>query len=135
MPGMYSICLNPSVPPVQHSICKVPIHYKEKREDPQRNGRPSNNSTCYKTNRMVSSLTYPTKPDGSLRICLDTHDLNKAIIREHYKAPTLEETSPLDVRHYRFSKMDVKDGFWSIHLDIPSYYSTPFNTHKADTDS
>ena len=36
----------------------------------------------------VSSITYPTKQDGSLRICLDPHNLNKAIIREHYKAPT-----------------------------------------------
>ena len=41
----------------------------------------------------VSSLTYPHKPNGSLYICLDPHDLNRAIIREHYKAPTLEEIS------------------------------------------
>ena len=27
----------------------------------------------------VSSITYPTEPDGSLRICLDPRDLNKAI--------------------------------------------------------
>ena len=38
----------------------------------------------------VSSLTYPLKPDGSLHICLDPKDLNKAIIQEHYKAPTLD---------------------------------------------
>ena len=43
--------------------------------------------------QRVSSLTYPSKPDGTLHICLDTRDLNKAIIREHYKAPTLEEIS------------------------------------------
>ena len=28
----------------------------------------------------VSSLTYPKKPNGKLRICLDPKDLNKAII-------------------------------------------------------
>ena len=28
-----------------------------------------------------------------------------------------------------FSKLDVKDGFWSIHLDTPSFLTT-FNTHK-----
>ena len=39
----------------------------------------------------VSSITYPRKPDGTLCICLDPRDLNKAIIREHYTAPTLEE--------------------------------------------
>ena len=41
----------------------------------------------------VSSITNPCKPDGTLFICLNPKDLNKAIIREHYKAPTLEEIS------------------------------------------
>ena len=35
----------------------------------------------------------PRKPDGTLYICLDPRDLNKVIIKEHYKAPTLEEIS------------------------------------------
>ena len=30
-----------------------------------------------------------------------------------------------------FSKLDVKDGFWSIHLDTPSSFLTTFNTHKG----
>ena len=41
----------------------------------------------------VSSLTYPGKPDGTLCICLDPHNLNRAIIYEHYKASTLDEIS------------------------------------------
>ena len=43
--------------------------------------------------KWVSSLTYPRKSDGTICPCLDPHDLNKAIICEHYKAPTLEEIS------------------------------------------
>ena len=80
----------------------------------------------------VSSLEYPTKPDGSHRICLDPHDLNKAIIREYYKAPSLEEISHQLSGVTVFCKMDAKDCFWSIHLDTPSSYLTTFNTHKAD---
>ena len=79
----------------------------------------------------VSSLTYPHKPNGSLHICLDPRDLNKAIIREHYKAPTLEEISHKLSGATVFSKLDAKDGFWSIHLDTPSSYLTTFNTHKG----
>ena len=41
----------------------------------------------------VSSLTYPHKPDGTLHLCLDPCDFNKAITREHYKTPTLGEIS------------------------------------------
>ena len=29
-----------------------------------------------------------------------------------------------------FSKLDAQDGFWSIHLDTPSFLTT-FNTHKG----
>ena len=68
----------------------------------------------------VSSITYPHKPDGTLCICLDSKDLKKAIIREHYKVPTLEEISHKLAGATIFSKLDAKDGFWSIHLDTAS---------------
>ena len=32
MPDPYKICLDPSVPPVQYSHHKVPLHYKEQIE-------------------------------------------------------------------------------------------------------
>ena len=79
----------------------------------------------------VSSLTYPCKADGSLCICLDPHYLNKAIIQEHYKAPNLDEITHKLSGAKVFSKLDVKDGFWSIHLDTPSSLLTAFNTHKG----
>ena len=94
MPGEYSIHLDPTVPLVQHARCKVPIHYKEKIEKPlmEMEGlqiiAPVTRST-----EWVSSVTYPTKPDGSLRICLNPHDLNTALIREHFKVHTLEQIS------------------------------------------
>ena len=39
----------------------------------------------------VSSLTYPKKANRKLRVCFDPKDLNKAIIFEKHKAPTLQE--------------------------------------------
>ena len=63
----------------------------------------------------VSSLTYPHKPNDSLCLCLDPQNVNKAIIREHYKAPTLDEIYHKLSSAIVFSKLEVKDGFWSIH--------------------
>ena len=79
----------------------------------------------------VSSLTYPHKPNGSLCICLDPHGLNKAIIREHYKAPTLEEISHKLSGATAFFQIRCQGQIWSIHLDDPSSYLTTFNTHKG----
>ena len=56
---------------------------------------------------------------------------NKVIIREHYKAPTLEEISHKLAGATVFSKLDAKDGFWSVHLDNASSHLTTFNTHKG----
>ena len=81
--------------------------------------------------KWVSSLTYPRKSDSTICPCLDPHNMNKAIIHEHYIAPTLEEISHKLSSATVFSKLDAKDGFWSIHLDTASSYLTTFNTHKG----
>ena len=132
MPGTYTIRLDPSVPPAQHARRKVPIEYKEQIEKALQQMEDLKIITPVTIpTEWVSSITYPRKPDGTLCICLDPRDLNKAIIREHYKAPTLEEISHKLAGATVFSKLDAKDGFWSIHLDDASSHLTTFNTHKG----
>ena len=94
MPGTYTIWLDPSIPPAQHARRKVPIEYKEQIERALQQMEDLKIITPVTIpTEWVSSITYPRKPDGTLDICLDPRGLNKAIIREHYKAPTLEEIS------------------------------------------
>ena len=73
----------------------------------------------------VSSLTYHWKPDGSLHICLDPRDLNKAITWEHYKAPTLDEIIQKLNGAKVFSKLNAKG--WL--LEHPPQYTViiPYN--------
>ena len=85
---------------------------------------------CHPT-AWVSLTTYPHKPHGSLHIYLDPKDLNKAIVQEHYKVPTLDEISHCLSGATCFSKHDAKDGFWSIHLDEKSSYLTTFKMHHG----
>ena len=132
MSGKYTILLYPTVTPVQHARCKVPVHYKEEIEKTLKEMEQLGITIpVTRPTEWVSSITYPTKPDGLHRICLDPHNLNKAVIREHYKTPTLEEIFHWLSGATVFSKLDAKDGFWSIHLDTPSSYLTTFNTHKG----
>ena len=70
-------------------------------------------------------------PHGSLHICPNPKDLNKVIVQEHYKAPTLDEISHHLSGATCFSKLNTKDGFWSIHLDEKSSYLTTFNMHHG----
>ena len=65
-----------------------------------------------------------TKKDSKLRICLDPKDLNRAIRRENYQLPTIEEHGAKV-----FTVHDVRHGFWHVRLDDRSSYLTTFHTH------
>lgn len=75
-----------------------------------------------------SSLVYVTKPDGSLRVCLDPKRLNQNLRRCPHKIPTLEEINPIFSKAEVFSKLDAKAGYWSIPLHEESQLLTTFRT-------
>ena len=65
------------------------------------------------------------KPDGDVRICLDPFELNKAIHRQHFAVPTIEQLfSKLGKARY-FDSLDAASGFYQIPLsDAVSYLCT-----------
>ena len=93
---------------------------------------------------IISKVDYPTewvnpivlvhKPDRTLRICLDTRNLNQNICREHYQLPTFEELTSKLAGAKVFSTLDAMSGFWQIPLDKESSdlctFSTPFGRYK-----
>ena len=66
--------------------------------------------------------------DGSIRVCLDPRQLNKALIRPRHKAPTLDDLNHKFANAKFFSKLDAKAGYWSIKLDEESQKLTTFQT-------
>ena len=130
MQGEYDIKTSPTVPPVQHGRWKVPIEYKEEIKKElvemvqQRIITKQTEPTPW-----VSSLTYPKKANGKLRICLDPKDLNKAIIHKNHKAPTLKEIAHIPMGATRFSKVDGNKAFFGMHLTDEVSLLTTFNTH------
>lgn len=56
----------------------------------------------------VSSIVIVSKPNGSLRPCLDSRNLNKAILRPHFPFPNIEDCkAQLNGSNY-FSSLDAK---------------------------
>ena len=129
--GKYHITVDPSVPPVIHSPRRVPISMKDdiKREldDMETRGIIAKINEGEPT-AWGNSLVYRRKTNGSLRICLDPKDLNKAIRREHHVTATLEEILPKLAGAQVFSIVDVKCGYWNVELDNVSTYLTTFNS-------
>ena len=77
----------------------------------------------------VNSLVVIEKPKSKkLCICLDPRPLNKAIRREHFQLPTLEDITTRLTGARVFSKLDANHGYWQIPLSKESQLLTTFNS-------
>ena len=70
---------------------------------------------------VIREVTQPTdwcapmvpvvKPSGAIRICVDLKQLNKAVRREHFNLPMLDDIAPKLQGSTIFSKVDARNGF------------------------
>ena len=127
--GHYHIRLDSNAVPMQHAPRRVPVplraRLKETLDDLVRQEilAPVEQPTPW-----ISSMVVVPKKDGTLRICLDPKDLNKAVQREHYPLPTIEDIATRLHGAKVFSILDVSKGFWHVLLDEPSSFLTTFHT-------
>ncbi|KAG1688819.1 hypothetical protein GQR58_007942 [Nymphon striatum] len=76
----------------------------------------------------VNQMVITEKKNGDMRICLDPRDLNRALKREHFQLPILEDTLHNMTHSKVFSKLDLLSGYWHIELDENSSILTTFQT-------
>lgn len=74
----------------------------------------------------VSNIVPVKKPDGSIRVCVDLSEPNKAVIPDQYPLPTMEELSCELAGATIFSKLDLKWGYLQISLAEESRDLTAF---------
>lgn len=73
-----------------------------------------------KPTAWVSQMAIVEKKNGDIRLCIDPQLLNKALMREHYQLPTLDDILPQLQKAKVFSKFDVKEAFYHVKLDEQS---------------
>ncbi len=76
----------------------------------------------------VSSMVVVKKSNGKIRLCIDPKPLNKALKRNLYPLPVIDELLPELTNAKVFSVVDAKNGFWHVELDDESGYLTTFGT-------
>jgi len=69
-----------------------------------------------KVEEPVSNLVIGDKPNNTLRLCLDSPDLNKAIEREDFKPPSFETISNTLNGCKVFSVADMSNCYWQQKL-------------------
>ena len=129
LPGEYHMELDETVKPVQHPPRRVPVAIRERLQETLED---------LESREIVARVTTPTpwissmivvpKRNGTLRICLDPKDLNRALQQENYPLPTIEEVASRLHGAKVFTVLDVACGFWHVVLDEQSSFLTTFNT-------
>ena len=76
----------------------------------------------------INFIVPVKKPDGSLRLCLDPKDLNKAIKRKQWYCRTIDDVLPEFVQLEVVSMTDTNSGYQQVPLDLASSLLTTFNT-------
>ena len=127
--GEYHIKLDTTIFPVQHAPRRVPVAQRDQlKAELDKMTEQGIITPVTAPTPWVSSLVVVPKKNGMLRLCLDPKDLNKAVQREHYPLPTIEDIATRLHGAKVFTKLDVRSGFWHITLDQASSYLTTFNT-------
>lgn len=126
--GLVSFKVN-DTPPVTMPARRIPLslrpQLKEELDSLVKKGvlLPVNEPTPW-----VSQMAVVKKKDGRLRICIDPRELNKALIRERYTMPILEESLHELGNSQIFTKVDLSSGYWHVQLDHQSSMLTTFQT-------
>ncbi len=133
--GQAQLKLKPDAAPVVHAPRRCPIHLKQDIEksllDMEQKGIIEKIPQGQPT-EWLSSLAYARKASGKLRVCLDPRDLNASLQRTHHRAMTVEEVTHKLSGAKVFSKLDAKDGYWSIELDFESSLLTSFSSPSSN---
>jgi hypothetical protein len=127
--GDYHIELQENATPTIQPPRKVPLSLIPKLKETLDNLTKSGViSKLDRPTDWVNSLVIVEKKDGSLRLCLDPKDLNNAIKRGHYKAPSAETISNHLSGKKIFTVIDMSNCYWHKKLDEESSYLCVFNT-------
>ena len=130
LPGPpYHIRLKENYTAVQHSPQSVPVGMQSAyKAELDRLMQENIITEVNQHTEWVNSIVPVTEPDGSIRLCLDPKDLNKAIKRNQWYSRTLDDILPHLSKAHAITLNDATSGYWHVTLDLQSSLLTTFNT-------
>lgn len=127
--GKLHLEIDKSVTPVALPVRKVPFAVKEPlKQELERLVKIGILQPVDVPTDWISSMVVIKKSNGKIRLCIDPKPLNKALRRNHFPLPVIDDLLPLLTNAKVFSVVDAKNGFWHVQLDDESSFLTTFGT-------
>ena len=73
-------------------------------------------------------VIFVKKKDGSLRLCIDYRDLNRAIVKNRYPMPRIDDLFDQMKGAAVFSKIDLRFGYHQLRIKEGDIPKTAFRT-------
>ncbi|KAK7098152.1 hypothetical protein V1264_002510 [Littorina saxatilis] len=129
LPGVATFKLEDNAVPVISASCRVPQAMKSKVEaELNKLTKEEIIAPVEEPTSWCSRMVVATKKSGKMRVCIDLRPLNKALKQEHYPLPVMEDLLPRLSGAKVFSKLDLRNAYWHVHLDKESSLLTTFQT-------
>ncbi|UYV70981.1 K02A2.6-like, partial [Cordylochernes scorpioides] len=125
----YKIFVDTSVPPVQQKLRRLPpVLLDEVHREIQRLVKMDMIEPIV-TSKWISPIVVSKKKDGSIRLCIDLREPNKAVILDAYPIPLIEDILSSLHGCKVFTNLDLSQAYHQIRLHPDSRYLTAFITH------
>jgi hypothetical protein len=135
LPGEYNIHLDETVKPVVHPPRAVPVALREQvKLELDRLEKANVIAKVTEPTPWVSSLVVVKKKNDAVRLCIDPSDLNRAIKREHFPMPSVDDVATRLHGSTVFSTLDATSGYFQMKLTKESsmllVFNTPFGRYR-----
>lgn len=135
LPGTYKVTVDPTVVPVQEPPRRCPIGLADKFK--RKLDKMESQEVIVKETEpteWVSAYVLVDKPDDDLRVCIDPHHLNKAIVSPSVYMERLEDITARLAGAKWFTVLDAKSGYWNVKLDEASSklftFASPYGRYR-----
>ena len=123
--------IDPNIPPVAEPLHRLPLSMLSKVDDKLIAMESDGILKKVDSSPWVSNAVIVPKANDDIRICLGCKNPNKAIIPDRYPLPTVDELNGLFYGATKFTKIDLKAGYWQVPLHEDSQYVTTMITHRG----
>ena len=130
----HKITIDPEVKPVSQQLRRIPVSQIEAvNNELDKMLEQDIIEEVTEASPWVSNLVIVPKKSGDIRVCCDLREVNKAVIRERYVLPKIDDTlHAMQMRGSKyFAKIDAKSGFFQLTLAEESRYVTTFITPRG----
>ena len=118
--------------PIAQPLRQTPFKMKKQIED--KIDELEKNDIIEKTSGptpWVSNIVAVPKQNNTVRLAIDMRQANKAILRERFPMPNIDETLQQMNGASVFSRLDLTEAFHQIEISEQSRYITTFVCHKG----